>query len=55
MAPAGSMNRTPTQKEVIKNLLSQRLPLYRKADICVDTDNKTPRETAQEIMKKLKL
>ena len=54
MAPAGSINRTPT-REIIKNLLSQRLPLYRKADICVDTDNKTPREVAQEIVERLKL
>jgi shikimate kinase len=55
MAPAGSINRTPTNKKIIKNLLSQRLPLYQKADICVDTDGKTPREVAQEIIERLKL
>ncbi|MBU2496080.1 MAG: shikimate kinase [Candidatus Omnitrophota bacterium] len=54
IAPAGRMNPTPTKK-IIKNLLSQRLPLYRKADICVDTDGKTPRAVAQEIIEKLKL
>jgi shikimate kinase len=43
------------KKEVIKNLLSQRLPFYRKADICVDTDGKIPREVAQEIIERLKL
>ena len=37
-------------KKIIKNLLSQRLPFYRKADICVDTDGKTPREVAEEII-----
>ena len=42
-------------KKTIKNLLSQRLPFYRKADICVDTDGKTPRKVAQEIIEKLKL
>ena len=41
------------KKDVIKNILSQRLPLYRKADICVDTDGKTPRAVAQEIIKRL--
>ncbi len=46
---------TPTNKKTIKNLLSQRLSLYRKADICVDTDGKTPRVVAQEIMERLKL
>ena len=65
MAPAGStrlrqghvgrVNRTPTKEKTIKNLLSQRLPLYRKADICVDTDGKTPREVAEEIIERLKL
>ena len=44
-----------SQKETIKNLLSQRLPFYRKADICVDTDNKTPQAVAQEIIERLKL
>ena len=53
MAPAGSMNRTPTKKELIKNLLSQRLFFYRKADVCVDTTGKTLREVAEEIMKLL--
>ena len=43
------------KKEAIKNLLLQRLPLYRKADICVDTDGKTPRAVAQEIIERLKL
>ena len=43
------------KKKTIKNLLSQRLSLYRKADTCLDTDGKTPREVAQEIIEKLKL
>ena len=43
------------KKDMIEKLLAKRLPLYRKADICVDTDNKNPREVAQEIIKKLKL
>jgi shikimate kinase len=42
-------------KKVIADLLAQRLPLYRKADICVDTDGKTPREVAQNIIEKLEL
>ena len=41
------------KKETIKNLLSQRMPFYRKADICVDTDGKTPREVAQAIIKRM--
>ncbi len=52
--PAGSMNRTPT-KDKIEKLLLKRLPLYRKADYCVDTDNKTPQAVAQEIIERLKL
>lgn len=65
MSPAGStrlcqgyggrVNRTPTKEKTIKNLLAQRLSLYRKADICVDTDGKTPREVAQDILERLKL
>ena len=43
------------KEERIKNLLSQRLPLYQKADIGVDTDGKTPQEVAQEIIERLKL
>ena len=54
IAPAGSMNRTPTKK-IIRKLLAQRLPLYRKADICVDTTGKTPRAVAAEIIERLKL
>jgi shikimate kinase len=42
-------------KEVIKNLLLRRLPFYRKADICVDTDGRTPHEVVQEIIERLKL
>ncbi|MFA5393683.1 MAG: shikimate kinase [Candidatus Ratteibacteria bacterium] len=46
----------PLPKEkTIKNLLSQRLPLYRKADICVDTDGKTPRVVAREIIEIIKI
>jgi shikimate kinase len=41
--------------KTIENLLSQREPFYRKADICVDTDGKEPEEVAEEIIKKLKL
>lgn len=40
-------------KETIENLLAQRLPFYRKADICVDTDAKTPQTVAEEIIKLL--
>ncbi|MFH2068503.1 MAG: shikimate kinase [Candidatus Omnitrophota bacterium] len=44
----------PLPKEkTIKNLLSRRMPLYRKADICVDTDNKTPGVVAQEIITRI--
>ena len=41
------------KKEAIEKLLLKRLPLYRKADICVDTDKKTPRAVAQEIIRRM--
>lgn len=44
---------SPPGKKVIKKLLLQRLPFYRKADICVDTDGKTPRAVAEEIIRLL--
>jgi len=37
------------QKSSLEQLLSQRLPLYEKAGIMIDTDSKTPKQTAQEI------
>ncbi len=38
----------------IKDLLSKREPFYQDADITVDTEGKSPRETAGEILEKLK-
>ncbi|MBI4823232.1 MAG: shikimate kinase [Nitrospirae bacterium] len=35
----------------IKELLAYRTPFYEKADIMVDTEGKTPREIAEEILK----
>ena len=40
--------------KTIENLLSQRLPFYLKANICVDTDGKEPEEVAEEIIEKIK-
>ncbi len=37
----------------IKELLEIRQPYYEKADIMIDTDNKTPEEIAQEIINKI--
>lgn len=38
----------------IKELLEKRMPYYMKADIIVDTNGKTPREIAEEILIKAK-
>jgi shikimate kinase len=38
----------------IKELLDFRRPFYEKADIMIDTDDKTPRQIAEEIIEKLK-
>jgi shikimate kinase len=38
----------------IKDMLEYRMPFYRNADIVIDTDKKTPRQVAEEIMKDLK-
>ncbi len=37
----------------IKELLEYRLPFYKKADIIIDTEGKTPLQIAEEIMKKI--
>jgi shikimate kinase len=42
----------PLQK--IKELLKFRRPYYEKADIMIDTENKTPLEVADEIIEKVK-
>jgi len=39
----------------IKELLDFRRPFYEKADIMIDTDGKTPREIAEEIIDKMKV
>lgn len=41
----------PLQK--IKELLEYRRPYYEKADIMIDTENKSPLEVAEEIIKKV--
>ncbi|MCL4458106.1 MAG: shikimate kinase [Nitrospirae bacterium] len=38
----------------IKELLEFRMPYYEKADIMIDTENKTPLEVADEIIEKVK-
>jgi shikimate kinase len=38
----------------IEELLSMRMPYYEKADIIIDTDGKTPREIADEILDRLR-
>jgi shikimate kinase len=38
----------------IKELLDFRRPFYEKADIMIDTDDKTPRQIAEEIIDKMK-
>jgi len=40
--------------EKIKELLDFRRPFYEKADIMIDTDGKTPRQIAEEIIDKMK-
>lgn len=40
--------------EKIKELLDFRRPFYEKADIMIDTDGKTPRQIAEEIIEKIK-
>lgn len=37
----------------IRDLLGQRMPFYERADIIVDTEGKTPREVALEILEKV--
>ena len=39
----------------ITELLNFRTPFYEKADIMIDTENKTPLEIAEEIMKKIRI
>jgi shikimate kinase len=39
--------------EKIKELLDFRRPFYEKADIMIDTDGKTPRQIAEEIIDKI--
>jgi shikimate kinase len=38
----------------IKGMLEYRMPFYRNADIMIDTDEKTPRQVAEEIVEALK-
>jgi shikimate kinase len=38
----------------IKELLDFRRPFYEKADIMIDTDGKTPRQIAEEVIDKMK-
>ncbi len=40
--------------EKIKELLNFRKPFYEKADILIDTENKTPLQIAEEIIDKIK-
>ena len=37
----------------IRELLEFRMPYYEKADIIIDTENKTPLEIAEEIIRKV--
>jgi shikimate kinase len=39
--------------KTMEQLLAQRLPFYRKADICVDTEGKEPWEVADEIIERI--
>ena len=41
-------------KSKIKEMLEERMPHYLKADLTIDTDNKSPEEVAGEIVKKIK-
>ena len=43
----------PLQK--IRDLLNDRIPFYEKADIIIDTDNKTPLQIAEEIVARVKM
>lgn len=38
----------------IKKLIELRMPFYKQADIMVETEDKTPRQAAEEILKKVK-
>jgi shikimate kinase len=40
--------------EKIKELLNFRKPFYEQADIVVDTENRTPRRIAEEILERIK-
>ena len=44
----------PDRLQVIRNLLSERLPQYRQADVWLDTDGKSATETATELMRRLR-
>ncbi len=41
------------KERAIKELLKERLPVYRQSDICIDTTGKSSEEVAQEIIKEL--
>jgi len=43
------------EEEAFRALYAQRLPFYRRADVVVDTENKTPEEIAREIAETLRL
>ncbi len=42
-----------TGKEKVRKLFERRIPFYERANIVVRTDNQTPEETTDEILKKL--
>ena len=44
----------PDPLGMIKELLAERMPYYRQADMTMDTGGKTPKEIAEEILKKAK-
>lgn len=37
----------------IQELLDHRMPFYKNADVMIDTENKTPRQVAEEIIERL--
>jgi shikimate kinase len=56
----GTSNDRPLLKvenplEKINQLLTFRKPFYEKADIMIDTENKTPLQIAEEIIEKMKI
>jgi shikimate kinase len=52
--PSGTANSMDDLRAAIVSLMAEREPFYRRADICIDTEGKSPAEVAAEIEQAVK-